>query len=168
LGYVRWVGGTKNPEVIYIPNVISLGSNATQESVFTLSRVNSSTKIYCNPFLQTSNSGAEEGDIAYSRSLGATIRYVTNFTVPNVITDLAVATVYATSIDLVWTLPSSTNTIDYYEIYVDGIFNKKVTTLSATITGLTYLQTYNFTVIAVDIFYNKSEVSNILTQEING
>ena len=155
---------------MYFPNCLNWGLNDAYETDMFRSNWNGISKFYVHPTMETINAGGVEGDLAYAKSLnvGSSILYVTNFTPPNAVTDLAVNTVYATSIKLEWTEPTNLNGIDYYEIYVDGVLNTTTSTLNVTISGLTNLQTYNFTVIAVDNFYNKSLVSNTVTQQING
>jgi len=151
--------------VVYIPKSTSIGSSVQNNNNFNNSL---NKRIYAEPTMETINDGGVEGDLALAIINGSSVRYVTNYTVPDVITDLSVTTVYTTAIKLSWTAPASTNTIDYYEIYVDGILNTTTTDLFKTVVGLTNLATYNFTVIAVDNFYNKSLFSNTVTQQING
>jgi len=155
-----------NLQTVNISKCTNIGLLRTYEYVFY--NCNSFIKIYAEPTMSTINGGLEEGDLAYARDRGGTIRYVTNFTAPNAITDLAVTTVYGTAIKLSWTAPSSLNGVDYYEIYVNGVLNTTTKDLFKTIFNLTNLATYNFTVIAVDNFYNKSLVSNTVAQQING
>lgn len=163
-GFIR----TENLRIIYLPKCVNYGSTTLNNNVFESAFSNNFVKIYANSLMQTINSGGVEGDLAYSITKGSTVRYVTNFIVPNPITDLSVHTVYATGIKLQWIAPSSVNGIDFYEIYVDGVFKQNATSLTTILNGLTNLQTYQFTVIAVDNFYNKSIVSNVVTQQING
>ena len=120
--------------------------------------------IYAHPSLQTSNAGGLEGDLAYLLSLntGATIRYVTNFTPPNTITNLSTGTIYNTEVQLNFTPPTSVNGVDFYEVYLNGErFNsKEIKNSGEFITGLTPSTNYNIRIVAVDMFYNKSELSN--------
>jgi hypothetical protein len=149
--------GIKNC-VIYLPNVTAMG-------VVGYNDVFASTQgsiIYTNTYLQTSESGGVDADLVYAISQGATVRYVTNFTAPNPVITLSVGTIYNTAIQLNFTPPISTNTIEYYELYSNGVFLKNITASGQYITGLTANTAYNITLIAVDMFYNKSVVSNIL------
>lgn len=153
-------------KTIYIPNCTSLGSSVGDNSVF--QGISNIATIYCHPSLATNNSGAPDGDIAYAISQGAMVRYVTNFTAPNPVTTLSAGTIYNTAIQLNFTPPSSTNTIDYYEVYKDGILQtQKITASGQYLTGLTASTSYNITLIAVDIFFNKSVVSNNLNVSTN-
>lgn len=145
----------------YIPNCTSLGSTAGNNDVF--QGMKFGAIIYANPALATNNGGAPDGDIAYAITQGATIRYVTNFTVPSSITTLAAGNIYNTAVQLNFTPPSSTNTIEYYEVYANGVKKNNITASGQYITGLSASTSYNFTVVAVDIFYNKSVVSNTLS-----
>lgn len=148
--------------IIYIPRCTSLGITVGNDSVFDGSPHTS--KVYVPTFLQTVNSGSPDGDLTNVLSNGGTARYVTDFTAPNFITNLAAGNVYNTAIQLNFTVPSSANAIDYYELYINGVFNKNITASGGYIIGLTASTSYTFTLIAVDIFYNKSVVSNSVTQ----
>lgn len=149
--------------IIYIPNCLSLGSTAGYEQVF-YRLLGSGRKIYVNPFLETCNGGSPDGDLTYAISQGAIVRYITNFTAPNPISDLSAGTIYNSVIQLNFIPPSSTNAIEYYECYANGVLKNTITASGQYITGLTASTSYNITVIAVDIFYNKSAVSNSLSE----
>lgn len=145
-------------DFIYIPRCTNLGGTNGDDFVFVYGyNVN---KIYCHPSLATNNGGAPDGDIAYAISQGATVRYVTNFDAPSQVTTLAAGTIASTTVQLNFTAPSSTNSIDYYECYANGILKNTITASGQNITGLTTTTNYDITIIAVDIFYNKSVVSN--------
>jgi hypothetical protein len=92
---------------------------------------------------------------------------VTNFTKPNAITNLTNGIIYSSAIQLNFTPPSSTNAIDYYECYQDGVFRQNINTNGEYIQGLTASTSYQFKIIAVDVFYNKSVVSNSLSVSTN-
>ena len=163
-------GGLKK-ELIYLPKCISIGTSTTNQFAFWYSTFNNCV-LYVDTYLETCNGGDVEGDIAYNLTWSPyafkDVRYVTNFTAPNAINDLATVLKSDTAIELNWSAPPTTNTIDFYEIYVNGIYHSKVTTESIIIGGLVNLQEYNFTVKAVDVYYNKSEFSNEITENING
>lgn len=148
----------------YIPNCTKLGGSVISNGVF--DNISSQAKIYCHPSLATNNGGAPDGDLAYAITQGAVVRYVTNFTAPNPITDLSTGTIYNTAIQLNFTPPSSTNTIEYYECYANGVFKNIITTSGQYITGLTPNTNYSITLKAVDVFYNKG-TSNTVTQATN-
>lgn len=158
-GFIQSTNGTRTLKTCYIPSVTSLGSTSGDNGVFTGNCVG--LTIYAHPSLQTNNAGGVDGDLVYAISNGAIVRYVTNFTAPNAVTDLSAGTIYNTAIQLNFTPPSSTNSIEYYEVYVNGVFKHKITGSSKYVGGLTASTNYNIQVYAVDIFYNKS-VSNIL------
>ncbi len=147
-------------KTLYIPNCTSFGTSAENNNLF---RSNISTcKIYAHPSMSTINGGGVEGDLA--GMVNSTIIYVTNFTAPNPVTDLSAGTIYNAAVQLNFTAPSSTNAIDYYECYADGVYKNNITASGGFIAGLTPSTSYNnITVIAVDIFYNKSVVSNSLS-----
>lgn len=157
LAYNNWLG------LIYIPRVLTIGTSASvNNGAFT--SIKSGVKIYAHPSLSTANGGGVEADLAYAiSSLGASVVYVTNFTVPNAVTTLTSGTIYNTAVQLNFTPPSSTNTIEYYEYYVGGVFKDKITASGQYVLGLIASTSYVITVIAVDVFYNKSLVSNSLS-----
>lgn len=152
---------TVNKKVLYIPRCTGLGTTKLKNSLF---NENMKGVIYAPASEQTSNAGGVEGDLAYAISQGANVIYVTNFTAPDPVTTLASGTIYGTAIQLNFTPPSSTNAIDYYECYANGVFKNDINASGGYITGLNLNTVYNITVIAVDIFYNKSIASNIVTQ----
>jgi len=149
-----------NTEVVYIPSCATLGSTVGNNSVFL--NLPSTAKIYAHPSLATNNGGLPDGDLT-----GRTVSYVTNFTSPSPITTLAAGTIYSNSIQLNFTPPSSTNTIDYYECYANGILKNKITGSGQYINLLSASTNYEITLVAVDIFYNKSATSNILNVSTN-
>jgi hypothetical protein len=149
----------------YIPNATLIGgSNTAYNECFNriFFQDNALKTIYAHPSLATINAGAEEPDIAYARSLGATIRYVTNFTPPNAISNLSAGTIYNSAVQLNFTPPSSTNAIDYYEVYVNGAFHSEIKASGGYVVGLSAATNYNISLVAVDVFYNKSSLGNIL------
>jgi hypothetical protein len=150
---------------IYIPRCTSLGFDSGNNNVF--SGITTGSIIYCNPSLATNNAGGPDGDLAYAISQGATVRYVANYTAPSSVTTLTTGTIYNTAIQLNFTPPSSTNAIDYYECYANGVLKNRITASGRYITGLTASNSYNITVVAVDVFYNKSVVSNTINVSTN-
>nr|WP_315175553.1 BspA family leucine-rich repeat surface protein [uncultured Flavobacterium sp.] len=153
------LGQNKNAlKLLYTPLVSSVGDTVANNGVFRSGNLGGGV-IYLNLSLATANAGAEEGDVAYLRT-GNTIRYVTNFTPPNAITNLSSGTIYNTAIQLNFTTPTAVNGIDFYEVYVNGKLNKEIKNSGEFITGLTPATNYNIRVVAVDMFYNKSEMSN--------
>ena len=140
---------------------MTLGAGNGLNDVF--SNIKNGCILYVNPFLQTSNGGAEEGDVANARSQGATIRYVTNFTPPNPVTNLSVGTIYNTAVQLNFTPPTSVNGVDFYECYANGKLMNEIKNSGEYISGLTPSTNYNIRIVAVDMFYNKSELSNTVS-----
>jgi hypothetical protein len=145
--------------LFYAPNLITCGTTSGNNLVFR--NVNRNLNIYVNSAIST------DSDITSVISEGAIVNFVTNYTAPNPVTTLAAGTVYNTAIQLNFTAPSTTNAIDYYEVYVDGIFKNNIDSSGAYVYGLTASTSYNITVVAVDIFYNKSLVSNTLSTSTN-
>lgn len=155
--------GDCEKKTIYAPLCTTLGSSNLNNDVFL--SITGSPIIYVHPSLATNNAGSPDGDLDYAITRGATVRYVTNFTAPNPVTTLSAGTIYNTAVQLNFTAPSSTNAIEYYELYFGGVLQtQKITASGQYITGLTPSTSYsNITLIAVDIFLNKSVVSNSLS-----
>lgn len=82
------------------------------------------------------------------------------------IADLNVTAFDDTTITLDWTTPSADNPIDYYEVYLDGVFYENTTDASEgwVVTGLTAGTSYDITLKTVDDVGNKSGFSNEVTQ----
>ena len=149
----------------YLPKLTLVGaSNSTATQTFYYANYTYTNKhLYLNEYLETCNSGGEEADIAYFRGRGAIITYIRNFTAPNPITDLSVGTIGATTIQVNFTAPTgSTNTIDFYEAYANGVYKNQIVS-GGNITGLTTGTSYEIEVIPRDIYYNGSS-SNKVTQ----
>jgi len=150
-------------ESIYIPACTSLGSTSVSNNVF-ISLYNS-IKIYANPALATNNAGSPDGDITSAISQGANVVYVTSSVAPNPITDLSSGTIYNTAIQTNFTAPTgSTNAIDFYDVYVNGVFSNKITASGGYAANVPINTSSNITVYVIDVFYNKSLVSNSITQ----
>lgn len=146
---------------IYIPLCTTLVTPTTG-SVFYIG-ANPNTTIYCHPSLATNNGGAPDNDIANAISAGATVRYVTNFTPPNPVTSLSTGTITSTSIQFNFTSPTgSTNAYDFSEIYKKDINGNWLyisdIASSGIVSGLTTSTTYDFKIVARDIFYNGAEL----------
>lgn len=159
-------GQDKNAlKMLYIPRVTTIGTTVLNNNVFRNGNLGGA-KIYAHPSLQTINAGGVEGDLAYLAT-GNIIRYVTNFTAPNPITNLSVGNVYGTAVQLNFTAPSSANAIDYYECYANGVYKNTITASGQYIGGLSVNTTYTIEVKPVDIFYNKSTSNTIAVTTAN-
>lgn len=141
-------------KILYIPNLL-MGSPSINEG--NLANLNSA-KIYVNSALKNNNAGLPDADITAAITQGCTIVYVEDFTLPDSVVDLSSPITTATTATLSFTTPSSVNGIDYYEVYLDGIYYQKL--VGITVTGLTTGTNYNIELKAVDNFYNKSAFSN--------
>jgi len=151
-----------NIKLIYIPRCTSLGSSVGDNLVFNVvtNEWNAST-VYVPIALQTVNSGSPDGDLTFFISKNGTVRYVSSFASPNQITDLTVNP-YNTSLQLNFTIPSSTNPIDYYQVFLNGSFYQNIATTGKYVTGLPASTSYAVSVYAVDTSYNRSLISNIV------
>jgi len=144
---------------LYAPNFRTIASSTGDNTSFYT--ILSTSILYVHPSLATSNSGGVEGDIAYAIGRGATVRYVTNLTNPNPATSITTGSIYNSAVQLNFTSPTgSTNAIDYYEVYINGVLSNNIYRSGDCVVGLSKNTNYNINIIAVDIFYNKSLVSN--------
>ena len=144
----------------YGPKMITaFGDSVGNDACF---NINGTGVLILNTALQTCNSGQPDGDLQIAVTRGYSVRYVTNFTPLNIITNLSTGTIYNTTVQLNFTPPTSVNGVDFYEVYLNGErFNsKEIKNSGEFITGLTPATNYNIRIVAVDMFYNKSELSN--------
>lgn len=137
--------------------------------------------IYANPILQTINAGLPLNSLQLAASKpNVEIRYVTNKSLPNNFAegDITVTDTSDTSISLNITEPTSTNTIDYYNIFIkdlsdpNNIINlyfpyQELESNVGDITGLNPNTTYEICVQAVDNFFNKNEKSKKIVATTN-
>jgi surface protein len=161
--YNNFCGTVTKCRRIYIPKCTDIGVNALRNNVAfsgVQSAANGGCTIYANPYLATSNNGEEEGDLAWARTQNIEIRYVTDFSVPNKVTNLSIAEIHQTGFKLNLTTPSSVNEVDFYEIYVNGEFYDEAPAEALCVQGLDPNTAYEIKVIAVDMFYNRSDYSN--------
>ena len=158
---------TNSVKNLYIPRVTNLAGTSGQDDPQSINIMATDGIIYANPILATNNAGSPDGDLSYVINAGIAVRYVTNFTIPNPVTTLTTGIIYNSWIQLNFTPPSATNTIDYYEVYVNGFFSNKIYASGEYARGLSPSTSYNITIYAMDIFYNKSLVSNNVIESTN-
>lgn len=145
---------TNSLKRLYIPNVTDIGMSAGNNRNFRFGSF-SNCNIYANEFLETNNAGAMDGDLADAQFLGATIKFIRNLTKPSSITDLS-----HSGGTLAFTAPISANTLDFYEVYVNGFYKQEIAGSGSVISGL--VNGDKVTVYACDIYYNRS-LSNEIT-----
>lgn len=152
---------------IYIPSCTSLGGTTGNGNAFRLD--SAVVNVYVNSTLMTNNGGGKDGDLAYLESTyGTTITEVTDTTPPGNITNLSASSITATTVDLDFTAPSSTNTLDFYEVWIDdGSSNPiqlyypfdEISATGDTLSGLVSGTTYKIKIAACDEFWNGSGLS---------
>ena len=152
-------GSVKN---IYMSIAEEIGSTQANNDHF--SRSPQGVKIWANPVLQTSNNGAEEGDLAYARQYKSAIIDYSQmepdfFILPNPITDLSFSK-NGSDITITYSTPISVYQIVDFEIYVNDVLHSRNTTNLKILSGLIIGDRVK--VKATDIYYNKS-ASNIIT-----
>jgi hypothetical protein len=119
---------------------------------------NNLTNIYVNPYLITNNSGNLDADLQTAINLySANVVSVINENRPDAITDLSGSNITSNSVDLNFTTPSSSNTINLYEVWLNGSFYDWISNSGDTLTGLSSSFSYDIELISVDIYYNRSE-----------
>ncbi len=153
----------------YMPKLSTIGYPSGNVRSFLF--VPSSCVFYVNPALETSNGGDREQLIEYLEDTeGCTIVYIDNETPPNEVTDLATVLISSGSVVLSFSTPTSTNTVEFYEVWIDdGVtswhkyFPKQhMFTSGSTLFGLTSSTNYDIKIVAVDEYYNKSGYSNTI------
>ncbi len=157
-------------ETCYIPKITVLGTDHLDDQVFL--ECSNKLLIYAEPTMETINGGGVEGDLAYvTGTLGGQVTYVDNYTLPNSVSNLSDSNITSSSVDLDFSTPSSSNTIDFYEVYIDSgngyiardkISFDKITTTGDTLGNLTTGTTYKIKLRTVDIYFNRSGFSNII------
>ena len=156
---------------IYIGNVTSIGDPTTDQSNFQNTNTGAGAgTIYVDPVLMTNNAGGLDADLVTAQTAGATIVSCVDKTAPEAISDLAATAVSSGSCDLSFTVPNTTNALDFYEVWVDKNDDKgwqilrptdEITASGDTISGV--LAGYKIKVYACDIYYNRSLESNEIT-----
>jgi len=143
--------------VYYFPNVTNMGGSSINKDIFY--GIVSKSYIYAHPSMATNNLGGPDGDLVAATTAGAIVRYVTDFTLPEPISDVSVGVIHSTSVELLFTEPYAVNMIDYYDVYVDGTYNCSCNPVHVYAQGLNPGTTYRIEVYAVDMFFNRS-ISN--------
>jgi hypothetical protein len=145
-------------------------------NVRTLENTPSNCVFYVPTALETSNGGNREQLIEYLEDTqGCTIVYIQNTTPPNEVTDLGVVLISSGSVDLSWTAPTSTNTVEFYEVWIDdGVtswhkyFPKQhMVSSGSTLSNLNSSTNYKIKIVAIDEYYNKSNYSNTINITTN-
>lgn len=142
-------------KTVYIPRCLNLGVDVLDNATF--GNIQRNSIIYCHPSLQTCNAGNPDGDLQYAVSQGAIVRYVTNFVAPTKPTNISFSDIYSSAVKPIINC-TSTNAIDYYEVYINGIYSQRLE-IGGYIVNLSALTTYQVSVVVVDVFLNKSVIS---------
>lgn len=147
-------GSSKKRQLyVYLPALRILGTSTGNNTIF--NGVRAGAKYYFDPFLQTSNAGAEEADITNLRNQGATVVYILNYTAPSNVTDLS----HSGGI-LSFTPPLSTNALDKYMVFVNDLYKAIINGSGSLVAGL--VSGDKVRIVPFDIYFNRSE-SNIIT-----
>lgn len=145
---------------LVIPKCTSIGSSKLRNNVL----IYPNYKVFVPISEQTSNAGAPDGDLAWLIANGGTVVWVPNTIAPEKITDLSIGLKTATTAQILFTNPESTNALQEFEVSIDAIPYQTITASGQYITGLTSGVEYkNITVKAIDIYYNRADESNQIT-----
>ena len=161
-------------ERVYIPKVVTWNTFTTTLQTFYL--IKTGCTIYVKPSELTVDGGNPAHPIAYAEtSRSAILVGVVNFTSPSAVTNLSDSNITATTVDLDFTAPSTTNALDFYEVWIErqdlGMWetdrvkeryriHQEITTTGDTVSGLITSTNYKITIYACDIYWNRSAVSN--------
>lgn len=161
--------GLPNINYQYFPKVTTLGSNiTTNEAMWANGR--GLVKLFINDYLRTVNNGNPDQDLILGASAhGVNITYLTGTekTIPNSVTNLSTGIVYRSALQINFTPPSSVYTILMYEVWIDGYYYADLTGSGQYIYGLNTSQTYTLTLYSIDIYGNRSFVSNSFRTSTN-
>lgn len=132
--------------------------------------VASGVKWYVPAAWETSGPGStrEEIVVYMEDTMSMVPVYIQNFTAPSAVSDLDYSSITSSSVDLDFTPPSSTNALDFYEVWIDdGVTEwhpycrwQEITGSGGTVSGLASGTTYKIKIKAADIYYNLSGFSN--------
>ena len=129
--------------------------STTDTKVFRSNSTN--LNIYVNSFNETSNAGNPAADLT-ARSY-ASINYQTNTNTPSKVTAITVDSNTATTIDISWAAPSSSNSIDGYFVFQDNSYVGFTSTESYTLTSSISV---SVNIITLDNQGNTSGISNTI------
>lgn len=155
----------------YLANVISATHDLATTSTFPFFNTKVGVKIYVNSLWENDANLAEQYNHAVSYS-GAVLVPVTSYVPPNDIYDLTASNITSTSVVLNFTPPTSTNALDFYEVYIDdgtddpqALYKpaREILSSGSVISGLVSGVQYKIKIRACDEFWNRAQFSNELT-----
>lgn len=166
--------GCSSTKRIYVPNCTAYRTSLDVNSPFR--GIGIGTKIYVPVSMLTVDGGQPHPALKYAvDTRSAVLVGVVNQTAPSAISDLSASSITATGFDADFTPPSSTNTLDYYHIWVerqdldywhkDRVIQRnspyqEILASGDSITGLISGVTYKVKCKAGDIYGNESGFSN--------
>lgn len=137
-------------------SVDAMGNNGTSHLTQTGSSVGG-VNVYCNVSAATSNGGSPNPALMLS-NVNPIYRF--NETKPSKINDLTVSDVVGNYVRFNFSTPSSVNNIYKYEVWDANRFLGWTNGSGQIFSGLTPATNYNFRLVTVDHYYNRSEFSN--------
>ena len=118
--------------------------------------------------LSTHNITLQAYDLARNKSARSTALFATTIALPeleapSVPTNLTFSNLTGTSVVVRWDASTDNVGVTGYNVFVNGVYNKTVTTRATTITGLTGSTAYLISIQAVDAVKNRSARSTALS-----
>lgn len=160
-------------ELISVPSMVPIGREPTAVSNFLSCSFAASNGLYVNAANQTINAGGVDGDLSTASGQGATIKYSTNRIVPPAPLRIHFDSITSSGANLRAAFASSdldvysdalpvyhSNAIDWYLVFVDGVYDGKSATYEYTLAGLSPSTSYDITVLVVDEMGNPSNMSS--------
>ncbi len=151
---------TVNFKLIYVPFDGQIGNAVGDNTCFDI--LTNGIELFVHEDAETNNGGGVEGDVQDAiTNNSAIVTYVTDtVSVPDAVNDMTVSSITATTVNLDFTAPSSTNPILRYEVWVDGAFWDWISATGGTVSGLTTGTNYDIQIKTADNQYNLSLIGN--------
>ncbi|PWG04908.1 endonuclease [Polaribacter aquimarinus] len=152
---VSWTASTDNEAVtgydIFVNNVLT--KQTTTATSVTITDLTPNTTYAVSILAKDlKNNKSAKSTVVNAKTLEDTLP-------PSAPSNLNSSNISDTSFTISWTAATDNNQIASYDVYVNGIFNTNVQTLSASVTGLTPLTSYTSYVISKDTSGNTSPQS---------
>lgn len=145
--------------ILSFPLLTPIGTTAANNNCFDYFEAD---KVYVDDANETNNGGSPDGDIASAigSNIGTVLNYSANTTAPSEVDDLAVSSILGSVVTLTLTAPTSTNTIEYYIVFVNGVLHSYHSETNIIIGELELSTQYDFKVLVLDEMGNISGFSN--------
>lgn len=167
LGGYRQFANIDNLKRLYLASITSTNSITTGSNSSFVNSTFNGTLYLPNGY---SSIGSLSTFASYATTAGATIKEITDFTLPTAASSLSIDTTGASYLELSFTAGTSVNTIDFYEVWVnDGGGWQLWTDFDSTsgfIVGLNVNTSYDIKVATCDEFWNGSGLNPDITKRV--